>query len=82
MDLSDLGYAGELRRARAIELLNADPSRHLAVVCYGKGDPVHVTFAIRGKGSGEVLIPAARYDPWRLLDLVRAHGGSALRERG
>ena len=40
-----------------------------------------VAVAIRDKGSVEVLIPAARFDPFALLELVERHtvhaGGGA-----
>ena len=49
-----------------------DPALRLAVVCDGQGDPVPVTVAIR-EGTCEVLIPAARFDPLAILDLVERH---------
>ena len=33
-----------------------------------------VTIAIRGKGTCEVFLPAARFDPFALIDLVGQHG--------
>lgn len=46
------------------------------MVCDAEGDPVPVAVAIRGKGTCEVHIPAARFDPFALLDLVARHGGA------
>ena len=55
--------------------LTANPALRLAVVCDGEGDAVPVAVAIRDKGSCEVLIPAARFDPFALIELIGRHGG-------
>lgn len=55
-----------------------DPALRLAVVCDAEGDPVPVAVAIRDKGACEVHIPAARFDPFALLDLLQRHGGAIL----
>ena len=68
--------AAEARRQRAIAMLTANPALRLAVVCDGEGDPVPVAVAIRDKGTCEVLIPASRFDPFALLELVGRHGGT------
>jgi hypothetical protein len=65
--------AAESRRQRVLAMLADNPARRLAVVCDGQGDPVPVAIAIRGKGTCEVLIPAARFDPFVLLELVERH---------
>ena len=52
------------------------PALRLAVVCDGAGDPVKLAVAIREKGSVEVLIPAARFDPFALLALMDKHTAS------
>jgi len=65
--------ATEARRQRVLTMLADNPALRLAVVCDGAGDPVPVAVAIRGKGSVEILIPAARFDPFALLDLVERH---------
>ena len=65
--------AAEGRRQRVLAMLADNPARRLAVVCDGQGDPVPVAVAIRGKGTCEVLIPAARFDPFALLELVERH---------
>ena len=64
--------AAESRRQRVMAMLSNDPALRLAVVCDGQGDPVPVTVAIR-EGTCEVLIPAARFDPLAILDLVERH---------
>ena len=65
--------AAEGRRQRVLAILAGDPALRLAVVCDGQGDPVPVAVAIRDKGTCEVLIPAARFDSFALLELVERH---------
>ena len=65
--------ATEARRQRVLAMLADNPALRLAVVCDGAGDPVPVAVAIRDKGSVEILIPAARFDPFALLELVEQH---------
>lgn len=66
--LSD--QAAEARRQRVLAMLAANPALRLAVVCDAEGDPVPVAVGIRDKGTCEVHIPAARFDPFALLELV------------
>ena len=68
--------AAEARRQRVLDMLAGNPALRIAVVCDGEGDPVPVAVAIRDKGSCEVHIPAARFDPFALLELVERHGGT------
>jgi hypothetical protein len=68
--------AAEARRQRVLTMLAANPGLRLAVVCDAEGDPVPVAVAIRDKGTCEVHIPAARFDPFALLELVGRHGGT------
>ena len=68
--------AMEARRRRVLAMLAANPGLRLAVVCDGEGDPVSVAVAIRDKGTCEVLIPAARFDPFALIELVGRPGGT------
>ena len=68
--------AAESRRQRALAKLAANPALRLAVVCDGEGDPVPVAVAIRDAATCEVHIPAARFDPFALLELVARHSGS------
>jgi len=65
--------AAEDRRQRVLAILADNPALRLAVVCGGQDDPVPVAVAIRDKGTCEVLIPAARFDPFALLELVERH---------
>ena len=75
-DRALLDAAAEGRRQRVLTMLAANPLLRLAVVCDAEGDPVPVAVAIRDKGTCEVLIPAARFDPFGLLELVGRHGGT------
>lgn len=68
------GPAAEARRQRVLAKLTANPALRLAVVCDGEGDPVPVAVAIRDKGTCEILIPAARFDPFALIELVGRQG--------
>ena len=63
----------EARRQRVLKMLADNPALRLAVVSDGAGDPVPVAVAIRDKGSVKILIPAARFDPFALLELVERH---------
>ena len=65
--------AAEGRRQRVLAMLADNPALRLAVVCDGQGDPVPVAVAIRDKGTCEVLIPAARFNPFALIELVERH---------
>ena len=56
-----------------LTILADNPALRLAVVCDGAGEPVPVAVAIRDKGTIEILIPAARFDPFALLELVERH---------
>jgi hypothetical protein len=68
----------EALQARALAVLAANPMLRFAVVVDdADADPVQVGVAIREKGSCVVQIPAARFNPFELLDLVARHGGSA-----
>lgn len=68
--------AAEARRQRVLAKLAENPALRIAVVCDAEGDPVPVAVAIRDKGTVEVHIPAARFDPFALLELVERHGGT------
>ena len=73
--VSDTDPPADYRRQRVLAMLANDPALRLAVVCDGTGDPIPVAVAIRHKGTVEVLIPAARFDPFTFLDLVERHNG-------
>lgn len=68
--------AAEVRRQRVLAILASNPALRLAVVCDAEGDPVPVAVAIRGKGTCEVLIPAPKFEPLALLDLVSRYGAT------
>ncbi len=65
--------AAEGRRQRVLAMLADNPALRLAIVCDGQGDPVPVAVAIRDKGTCEVLVPAARFDPFVLFEIVERH---------
>ncbi|HXX84637.1 MAG TPA: hypothetical protein VEN29_11710 [Casimicrobiaceae bacterium] len=65
----------EHRRAKALALLQANPTWQRAVVAEA-GDPVIIGIAIRGVAYGELEIPGAKYDPIALLALVDEYGRS------
>lgn len=65
----------EVRRRRVLAMLAANPLLRIAVVCDGVGDPIPVALGIRDKGTCEVHIPAARFEPFALIELVNRHGG-------
>ena len=65
--------ATEARRQQVLTMLADNPALWLAVVCDGAGDPVPVAVAIRDKGSVEILIPAAHFAPFSLLELIGRH---------
>ena len=70
--------AAEARRQRALAKLADNPALRLAVVCDAEAEAgeVPIAVAIRGKGTCEVRVPEARFDPFALLDLVQRHGGT------
>lgn len=70
------GTGSEARRSRALALLAAEPELLHAVVADAGADPVLVTVAVRGKGTVELAIPAADFEPGAFLALV-ARLGSA-----
>jgi len=56
-------------------MLSSNSALRLAVVCDGSDDAVPVTIGIRGKGTCELLIPNAKFDPFAQIDLIGQHGG-------
>jgi hypothetical protein len=69
--------AQERRRLTALEMLRRHPEITRAVVVDGDADPVRVALAIRNVGTCELLIPRDRWDPFRFLELLDKHGGTA-----
>lgn len=63
------------RSMRALSMLNRCTSKR-AIFNTVVGDDVILTVAIRGLGTCELAIPKAKFDPWRLLELVERHGAT------
>ena len=67
----------EARRQKVIAMLEAAPDTKRAIYADTDSDPHNVILAIavRHIATCEMLIPKAKYDPWRLLELMsRIHG--------
>src|SRR3989338_7067609 len=67
----------EWRRQKVIAMLEAAPSTQRAIYTDTNSDPQNVilTVAVRAcQQTCEMLIPKAKYDPWRLLELIERHG--------
>ena len=67
----------EARRQKVIAMLEAAPGTQRAIYTDTDSDPRNVilTVAVRAcQQTCELLIPKAKYDPWRLLELVERHG--------
>ena len=63
------------RSMRALAMLDSCTAQR-AVFNTVVGDEVILTVAIRGLGTCELSIPKAKFDPWRLLELVERHGAT------
>jgi len=67
----------EARRQKVIAMLEADPGTQRAIYIDTDSDPRNVilTVAVRAcQQTCELLIPKAKYDSWRLLEMVERHG--------
>lgn len=67
----------EWRRQKVIAMLNAAPDTQRAIYTDTDSDPHNVILAIAVRTcqqTCEMLIPKAKYDPWKLLELVERHG--------
>lgn len=66
----------ETRRQQVISMLEAAPGTQRAVYTDTDSDPQNVILAIavRNVATCEMLIPKAKYDQWRLLELIEQHG--------
>ena len=63
--------AAKARRQRVLAMLAERPgTRYAVVVDNPDTDPVIVTLAIRGVGTCELAIPAAKFDAFMLLELL------------
>jgi hypothetical protein len=64
------------RRQRVLVMLNENPNiRRAVVVDNAHTDPVTVTVGVRGVATFELAIPAAKFDGFRLIDLIDRRGG-------
>jgi hypothetical protein len=71
--------AAEARRQKVIAMLEAAPDTQRAILADDTSDPHNVilTVAVRAyQQTCEMLIPKAKYDPWRLLELIERHCGT------
>ena len=67
----------EARRQKVIAMLEAAPGTQRAIYADTDSDPHNVilTVAVRAcQQTCELLIPKAKYDPWRLLELIERLG--------
>ena len=67
----------ETRRQKVIAMLEAAPGTQRAVYTDTESDPHNVILAVAVRAcqqTCELLIPKAKYEPWRLLALVERHG--------
>ena len=67
----------EWRRQKVIAMLEAAPGTQRAIYTDTESDPHNVILAVAVRAcqqTCELLIPKAKYDPWRLLELVERHG--------
>lgn len=67
----------EWRRQKVIALLEAAPGTQRAIFVDTDSDPHNVILAVAVRAcqqTCEMLIPKAKYDPWRLLELIERHG--------
>lgn len=67
----------EWRRQKVIAMLEAAPDTQRAIYTDTDSDPHNVilTVAVRAcQQTCEMLIPKAKYNPWKLLELIERHG--------
>lgn len=68
----------EWRRQNAVAMLKAAPETKRAVFTDTDSDPHNVILAIAVRhptgATCDMLIPKAKYDAWRLLELIERHG--------
>jgi hypothetical protein len=67
--------ARKKRRDEVLMLLADNPAVRYAYVCDADTDPVIIAIAIRDLATFEMTIPADRYDPFRLLQLIDSANG-------
>lgn len=69
----------EARRQKVIAMLNAAPGTQRAIYADTDSDPYNVILAVAVRAcmqTCELLIPKAKYDAWRLLELIERHGAT------
>jgi len=67
----------EARRQKVIAMLEAAPETQRAIYTDTDSDPHNVILAVAVRAcqqTCEMLIPKAKYDPWKLLELVERLG--------
>lgn len=69
--------AAEGRRQRVLAMLDENPNiRRAVVVDNADTDLVLLALAIRGQATCELAIPAAKFDPFKLLELIERYGST------
>lgn len=66
----------EARRQRVLVMLDKQPGKYAVLVDNPDTDPVILALAIRDKGMCELAIPATKFDPFALIELVGRHGAT------
>ncbi len=64
------------RQEKVLAMLRENPEVPRAIYADAETDPHNVilTIAVRNCATCEMLVPKAKYDPWRLLELIEQHG--------
>lgn len=72
--LTDL--SAEARRQKVLAMLEAHPETQRAILAdiEADADNVILTIALRNAATCEMLIPKAKYDPWKILELLGRYG--------
>jgi hypothetical protein len=74
--LAELKRDGKRQKVIAMLHENEHANRAICAEPESDGSSVIMTLALRNLGTCELAIPSARYDPWRLLELVDQYGGN------
>ena len=67
----------EVRRQKIIAMLEAAPGTQWAIHADTDSDSHNVILTVAARSyqqTCEMMIPKAKYDPWRLLELIERHG--------
>lgn len=74
-DAPPADLALEARRERVLAMLDGrTDTRYAVLVDNPDTDPVLLTLAIRGQATCDLTIPAAKFDVFKLMDLIDRHG--------